>query len=85
MHVSLTPELEQIIKSKVESGFYNNASEVIRDALRFMQTNYDLVHQMKLNHLRNHLAIGENEIANSDGQIIKSKDDIADLFSNIKK
>lgn len=34
MHVSLTPELEKMVKAKVESGLYNNASEVIREALR---------------------------------------------------
>ena len=34
MHISLTPELEQAVKSKVASGLYNNASEVIREALR---------------------------------------------------
>jgi antitoxin ParD1/3/4 len=34
MHVSLTPELEKMVKEKVDSGFYNNASEVIREALR---------------------------------------------------
>ena len=34
MHVSLTPELEKFVKQKVESGLYNNASEVIREALR---------------------------------------------------
>jgi len=35
MHISLTPELENIIKEKVASGLYNNASEVVREALRF--------------------------------------------------
>lgn len=34
MHVSLTPELEKAVKDKVDSGLYNNASEVIREALR---------------------------------------------------
>ena len=34
MNVSLTDELETVIKEKVESGLYNNASEVVRDALR---------------------------------------------------
>ena len=34
MHVSLTPELEYAVKMKVSSGLYNNASEVIREALR---------------------------------------------------
>ncbi len=34
MHVSLTPELEKKVKEKVKSGLYNNASEVVREALR---------------------------------------------------
>ena len=34
MNVSLTDELETIIEEKVKSGLYNNASEVVRDALR---------------------------------------------------
>ena len=34
MHISLTPELEKRVKEKVDSGLYNNASEVIREALR---------------------------------------------------
>ncbi|MEQ1842403.1 MAG: type II toxin-antitoxin system ParD family antitoxin [Verrucomicrobiales bacterium] len=34
MNISLTPELEKIVREKVESGLYNNASEVIREALR---------------------------------------------------
>lgn len=36
MNISLTPELEKIVQAKVASGHYNNASEVIRDALRLM-------------------------------------------------
>ena len=34
MNVSLTPELERLVHERVESGLYNNASEVIREALR---------------------------------------------------
>jgi len=37
MNVSLTPELEKFIDGKVESGFYNNASEVIREGLRLLK------------------------------------------------
>ena len=36
MNVSLTPELEKYIRRKVTSGLYNNASEVIREALRLL-------------------------------------------------
>ena len=38
MHVNLSPEMEGFIKEKVASGFYGNATEVIRDAIRRMQT-----------------------------------------------
>ncbi|MDR3676562.1 MAG: type II toxin-antitoxin system ParD family antitoxin [Acidobacteriota bacterium] len=36
MNVSLTPELEQFVQTKVESGRYNSASEVVREALRLL-------------------------------------------------
>jgi hypothetical protein len=36
MNVSLTPKLEEIVRHKVASGLYNNASEVIREALRLL-------------------------------------------------
>lgn len=37
MNISLTPELEQFIDGKIESGGYNNASEVIREGLRLLK------------------------------------------------
>jgi antitoxin ParD1/3/4 len=37
MNVSLTPELEKFVERKVESGLYNNASEVIRESLRLLR------------------------------------------------
>lgn len=36
MHVSLTPVLEEQVRLRVESGLYNNASEVIRESLRLL-------------------------------------------------
>ncbi|MEZ7198218.1 type II toxin-antitoxin system ParD family antitoxin [Pseudodesulfovibrio karagichevae] len=47
MHISLTPELSDYVKRNVESGYYNNASEVIRDALRFMLANEKLIDLIK--------------------------------------
>jgi antitoxin ParD1/3/4 len=38
MNVSLTPELERMVQEKVESGRYTSASEVVREALRLMET-----------------------------------------------
>jgi len=39
MKVSLTPELERFVSTKVESGRYNSASEVVREALRLLEEN----------------------------------------------
>jgi antitoxin ParD1/3/4 len=37
MNVSLTPELDRFVMSKVESGRYTSASEVVREALRLLE------------------------------------------------
>ena len=37
MHVSLTPELEKFVNAKVQTGRYNSASEVVREALRLLE------------------------------------------------
>jgi antitoxin ParD1/3/4 len=37
MNVSLTPQLEQFVQTKVQSGRYNSASEVVREALRLLE------------------------------------------------
>jgi antitoxin ParD1/3/4 len=37
MNVSLTPDLDKFVAGKVESGRYNSASEVVREALRLLE------------------------------------------------
>ncbi|MEK7661578.1 MAG: type II toxin-antitoxin system ParD family antitoxin [Pseudomonadota bacterium] len=39
MNINLTPKLEEMVREKVKSGLYNNASEVVREALRLMEAN----------------------------------------------
>lgn len=80
MHISLTPELEACIRQKVASGYYNNASEVIRDALRFWETNEELIQHMKLEVLQKRLAIGA-------GQAERQKfvdQSVSDIITEIK-
>ena len=36
MNISLTPQLEKLVPDRVKFGRYTSASEVIREALRFM-------------------------------------------------
>lgn len=57
MHVSLTPELEQLVKKQVESGLYNSSSEVVREALRLF--NEQQQYKKKVEVLRARLEIAE--------------------------
>jgi antitoxin ParD1/3/4 len=51
MNVSLTPQLEDLVKKKVESGLYGSASEVMREALRLLDER-DRLHAIRLEELR---------------------------------
>lgn len=84
MHISLTAELESRIKSKVESGLYNNASEVIREALRFMDTHEDWILDIKLARLREQLQVGVDQLNRGEGITIQSKGALNNLFRDIK-
>ena len=57
MNVSLTPELEQYVNKRVESGLYHSASEVIREGLRLLKEK-DEIYQRKLEQLRRDIQIG---------------------------
>jgi antitoxin ParD1/3/4 len=60
MHISLTPELKDFVKQKVDSGLYGNASEVIRDALRQMNRYEEFFYDLKRKQLIELLDEGEN-------------------------
>jgi antitoxin ParD1/3/4 len=57
MNISLTVALEELVKKKVASGLYNNASEVMREALRLMELR-DRRDAAKLNRLKTEAAVG---------------------------
>jgi antitoxin ParD1/3/4 len=84
MHISLTPELESRVKAKVETGLYNNASEVIREALRFMETHEDWIHEIKLTRLREQLKVGVDQLDRGKGIAVESKSALDTLFDDIK-
>ncbi len=58
MNVSLTPKLEGFVKAKVKAGDYNNASEVIREAVRLLQER-DAGRRIELAALRRAVRAGE--------------------------
>jgi antitoxin ParD1/3/4 len=61
MHISLTERLEAWVREKVESGLYNNASEVIREALR-TQMRIEQTREEKLEALRAEIQKGLDDI-----------------------
>jgi antitoxin ParD1/3/4 len=57
MNISLTPHLEAMIREKVESGSYNSASEVVREALRLLEEE-DQLRALKMQKLRRDIQEG---------------------------
>lgn len=74
MNVNLTPQLEDLVRSKVASGLYTSASEVVREALRLMDEQ-DRLREAKLEQLRSDvrrgLASGSSETW--DAEAVKRK------------
>ena len=69
MNVNLTPPLEDLVRSKVASGLYTSASEVVHEALRLMDEQ-DRLRAAKLEQLRSDvregLASGSSETWDAD-------------------
>jgi len=57
MNISLTPHLEELVKAKVDSGLYNSASEVMREALRLLEER-DQLRALRLEELRRDIQKG---------------------------
>ena len=80
MNVSLTPELESVVKRKVDSGLYNNASEVIREALRTV-----LKLEQENDWLKREAAIGFAQLESGNVTRVKSKDKFIALIRSQKE
>ena len=58
MNVSLSPAFEAYIQKQLDEGTYNNASEIIREALR-LKMQQDEIYQTRLESLRTAIIQGE--------------------------
>ena len=61
MNVSLTPELEKWVQSKVSTGLYGSSSEVVRDALRLLY-HFEAEKVKKLEELKAELRLGVEQL-----------------------
>lgn len=77
MNVNLSPELEELVRRKVESGLYNNNSEVIREGLRLIE-GQDRIREAHLKGLQTALAEG---LAQADRGELR---DGAEVFAELK-
>ena len=66
MTVNLTPELEQLVANKVQSGRYNSANEVVLEALRFMEQK-DELRAVQLHELRSRIDEGLAQAERGEG------------------
>lgn len=67
MHINLSPEIEHYLQLKVGTGFYSNASEVVRDAIRRMWEEDE-----KLEKLRSAIQVGDEQLDQGEGQSYSS-------------
>ena len=80
MNVNLTRELEELVQRKVESGLYNNQSEVVREALRLLAER-DRLREAHLDGLRKALAEGlaqadRGELLDGDAVVEEMRDSL---------
>jgi antitoxin ParD1/3/4 len=66
MNVSLTPELEKLVESKVQSGRYQSASEVIREGLRLLD-DQDRLREARLEEVRRKVQAGIDQLDRREG------------------
>jgi antitoxin ParD1/3/4 len=77
MEITLTPELEEIVKGKVESGQYLSASDVVRNALEAL-LDEEVIIRHRVAGLRKLVAVGQEQIQRGEGKTYDSMDDLMD-------
>jgi len=76
MQIPLLPELEELIKRKVEDGEYESPSDVVTHALYLLDT-HDRVRQQQLDDLRREIDIGIEQCDR--GEIVDADEVFAEL------
>jgi antitoxin ParD1/3/4 len=82
MNISLTPELEQYVNSKVSSGMYTSASEVVRESLRLLYT-YEELQNQRVHQLNQAIEVGLHQLKT--GKKISAKTSYDKMKNKIDK
>lgn len=82
MNFSLTPTLEQFVRDQANSGNYNNASEVVREAIRlFMRT--EKINAIKMENLKAAIQVGDEAVSRGDSVVFESDEDMDSFFAKL--
>ena len=82
MNFSLTPSLEQFIRDRAASGDYNNASEVVREAIRLFKR-LEERRALKLERLRDAIRQGDEALARGDSSELNSDEELDAFFAEL--
>ncbi len=82
MNLSLTPQLESFVRDRAESGEYNNASEVVRDALRLLKQTEE-ERALKLINLRNAIQQGDDALARGESSVFNTEEELDSFFAKL--
>lgn len=72
-NISLTDRLDRFVETNVSTGRYQNASEVVRDALRLLQQRHQ-EDMLKLRRLRQAIREAEEDMANGNYDEVELQD-----------
>ncbi len=82
MNFSLTPALEQFVRDRASSGDYNNASEVVREAIRMLKRAEEQ-RALKMERLRSAIAEGDGALARGEFTDLDSDESLDAFFGEI--
>ena len=82
MNFSLTPSLEQFVRDRANSGDYNNASEVVREAIRLLKRAEER-RALKMERLRAAIRDGDEALARGDVTEVNSDRELDELFAEL--
>ncbi|MBI2421399.1 MAG: type II toxin-antitoxin system ParD family antitoxin [Candidatus Hydrogenedentes bacterium] len=81
-NVNLSEHFAQFIRDCVASGHYNNASEVVRTALRLLEQQQE-EHRMKLERLRSEVHTGFEDLKEGRYREINGEEELQSFFNEI--
>ncbi len=82
MNFSLTPSLEQFVRDRAASGDYNNASEVVREAIRLLKRAEER-RALNMGRLRAAIRDGDEALARGEVTEVNSDRDLDELFAGL--